>query len=270
MNNTNKDSYFRAVTFTPLSAEEGQDEKQYDENDDSYMTYSYEYVSSEDYNDPQKNTNSDKKLFRSSKIAKATNSDKKLIRSSKKGKATNSDKKLFSSTKIVMNKGDRKGKDYDKLEEEALFRTLKEGAPSRYNQEDYKLDSQEDDLKTKKEEFEGSIERSKEEPHLVIALFDTHFFKKMNDFLNEYFKHNFELNTEFNHLGLIERIKQGFLVRRGGSDESRPSWGLAAFDQSEDEDDEQTNHDYGDTRSSFSTFATALSLFTEHYTYVQS
>ena len=166
-NNTNKDSYFRAVTFTPLSAEEGQDEKQYDDNDDSYMTYSYEYASSEDYNDPQENTNSDKKLFRSSKIAKATNSDKKL----------------FSSTKIVMNKDKRKVRDYDKLQEALLFKTLKEGAPSKYNQVDYKLGHQEDDLKTKKEEkkeeFEGSIERSIEEPHLVIVLFDTQFFKKI-------------------------------------------------------------------------------------------
>ena len=201
-NITNQDSYFRAVTFQPLKAEGGDDETQYDDSNDSYTTYSYEYESSEDYSDPKKDTNSDKKLFRSSKI--------KLGKGSYKAK--NSDKKLFSSSKIVIGKGSGgKGrKNNDMMEEELLLETLKEGAPSKYNQEDYKLGHQEDDLKTrkgeKKDEFDGSIERSKEEKG------------------------------------------------KGGSDESRPSWGLNAFEQPED----LSSHDYEDTRSSFITFPIAF------------
>ena len=94
-NITNQDSYFRAVTFQPLKAEGGDDETQYDDSNDSYTTYSYEYESSEDYSDPKKDTTSDKKLFRSSKI--------KLGKGSYKAK--NSDKRLFSSSKIVIGKG---------------------------------------------------------------------------------------------------------------------------------------------------------------------
>ena len=167
-NNTNKESYFRAVTFNPMEAG-GEDE--YDDNDDSYTTYSYEYDSSDDYNAP-----------------------------------TNSDKKLFRSSKIVMKKdGGRKGRNKDILEEESLLRFLKKGAsPSEYKREDYKLGHRDDDMKKgkgkKKKEFEGSIERSKEV----------------------------------------------YLTRRGGSDESQASWGLAAFGGT------------GDTRSSFITFATVL------------
>ena len=203
-NITNKESYFRAVTFTPMVAEEGQDKKQCDDNDDSYTTYSYEYESNEneneDYNAPQ----------------------------TTKPPGANSDKKLFRSTDIVINKDSvRKGKNDETLEEELLLETLKEGtSTSEPNQVDYQdeetspsepdqVGHQDKDLKTrkkeKKEEFEDSNEMSKEV----------------------------------------------YLTRRGGSGESQASWGLAAFIQPGHEH-EPESHDYGDSRSSFITFASVL------------
>merc|ERR1712226_1465225 len=44
--------------------------------------------------------------------------------------------------------------------------------------------------------------------------------------------------------GSIERSKEVYLTRRGGSDESQASWGLAAFGQP---DSDISSHDYGDT-----------------------
>ena len=202
-NKTNQDQYFRAVTFQPLEAEEEDDETQNDDKNDSYTTYSYEYQSNEVYKDYKKDTNSDKNVFRSSKIKIGEGSNK----------AKKSDKKVSSSSKKVIGKGSggKGSKNNDMLEEELLLKTLKEGAPSKYNQEDYNLGHREDDLKTRKkekrDEFEGSIERSKEEKG------------------------------------------------KGGSDESRPSWGLDAF---ETEPKDRSSHDYQDTRSSFNTFVIAL------------